>query len=518
MTGSHDRQGQALVRCAVLGCGNVGSALISLLVNGRDEIRKRSGIDLEIAGVAVRDTAKERPLLPDALSRELFTDDPFALVDDSSVDVVVELIGGISPAGQVIDRAIASGKSVVSANKELLATRGADLVAAAASAGVDLLYEAAVAGAIPIVRLLSESLAVEQVYRVAGIMNGTTNYVLTSMSEDGIGYEEALSRAQSLGLAESDPAADVDGHDAAAKVAILSSIAYGCDVRLDDISREGITGVRAVDVEYARQMGYVIKLLAIAESVAGSGAAPIAAPIATRPARSVAAPSVANADVIAGGNTWDVTVAGNAIMDTGAAVASAGGAARGQVLGNQLGNQFANIPEISVRVYPAMVPVSHPLASVRGSYNAVYVEGMSCGQIMLYGQGAGGVPTASAVLGDLVDAATRRLAGHRPYGSSIPVRKAAPRARISPPDRLRCAWYLNMDVTDRPGVLASVARVFGDNDISIRSMEQVGMGDEARLVFVTHEALEGNVQRTLTELRQLDAVEDIGGILRVFGA
>jgi homoserine dehydrogenase len=496
----------------------VGSALISLLVNGRDEIRKRSGIDLEIAGVAVRDTAKERPLLPDALSRELFTDDPFALVDDSSVDVVVELIGGISPAGQVIDRAIASGKSVVSANKELLATRGADLVATAASAGVDLLYEAAVAGAIPIVRLLSESLAVEQVYRVAGIMNGTTNYVLTSMSEDGIGYEEALSRAQSLGLAESDPTADVDGHDAAAKVAILSSIAYSCDVRLDDIAREGITGVRAVDVEYARQLGYVIKLLAIAESVAEPGAAPGAA----QPARSVAVPSVANSGAIAGGNTRDITVAGNAIMSTGGAVVSTGGAVDGQVSGNQsgdqLGDQLVNMPEISVRVYPAMVPVSHPLASVRGAYNAVYVEGMSCGQIMLYGQGAGGVPTASAVLGDLVDAATRRLAGHRPYGSSIPVRRVAPRARISPPDRLRCAWYLNMDVTDRPGVLASVAQVFGDNDISIRSMEQVGMGDEARLVFVTHEALEGNVQRTLTELRQLDVVEDVGGILRVFGA
>ncbi len=435
------------IRCAILGCGNVGSALVSQLAEGHDDIVKRTGVDIEIAGIAVKDVAKHRNTDVD---RTLFTDDPFALVDDNSVDIVVELIGGMDPASRLIDMAIGKGKSVVSANKELLARRGSDLLSAAASAGVDLFYEAAVGGAIPVVRLLSESLAAERLYRVSGIVNGTTNFVLSSMSEEGIDYNEALEEAQRLGLAESDPSADVDGYDAAAKAAILAGISYRCDVRLDDVAHEGITKVRAEDVQYARQLGYVIKLLAVTE----------------------------------------------------------------------LSRQGDTVPQVSVRVYPAMVPVSHPLASVRGAYNAVFIEGERCGEIMLYGQGAGGAPTASAVMGDLVDAAIKRLAGHRPYASMIPARESvlrAPRARVSPPSDLRCAWYINMDVRDKPGVLAAVAKVFGDNEVSIRSMEQVGMGGEARLVFVTHEAREGDIDQTLEELNGLGAVENIGGILRVFG-
>ncbi len=441
------------IRCAILGCGNVGSALVSQLVASHDDIVKRTGVDIEIAGIAVRNVAKHENADVD---KAFFTNDPFALVNDSSVDIVVELIGGMDPASQLIDRAIETGKSVVSANKELLAKRGSDLVSAAASAGVDLFYEAAVAGAIPIVRLLAESLAAERLYRVSGIVNGTTNFVLSSMSEEGIDYHEALGEAQRLGLAESDPSADVDGHDAAAKAAILASIAYRCDVRLDDVVREGITKVRAEDVQYARQLGYVIKLLAVTELNQ-----------------------------------------------------------RGQL--DTSGNKTPQTPQVSVRVYPAMVPISHPLASVRGAHNAVFIEGERCGEIMLYGQGAGGVPTASAVMGDLVDAATKRLAGHHPYASMIPARESVPRAQVSPSSDLRCAWYINMDVRDQPGVLAAVAKVFGDNEVSIRSMEQVGMGSEARLVFVTHAAREGGIDKTLEDLNGLGAVENIGGILRVFG-
>ena len=432
---------------------------MSQLIIGHDDIVERTGVDIEIAGIAVRDVAKHRDAKHAYIDGSLFTDDPFALVNDSSVDIVVELIGGTDPASQLIDRAIETGKSVVSANKELLARRGSDLVSAAASAGVELLYEAAVAGAIPVVRLLAESLAAEQLYRVSGIVNGTTNFVLSAMSEEGVDYHEALEEAQRLGLAESDPSADVDGYDAAAKAAILASIAYRCDVRLDDVAREGITRVRAEDVQYARQLGYIIKLLAVTELNQKS---------------------------------------------------------RSHASGSQV-SQVPSVPQVSVRVYPAMVPISHPLASVRGAHNAVFIEGERCGEIMLYGQGAGGVPTASAVMGDLVDAAVKRLAGHQPYVSMVPARELVPRAYVIPPSELRCAWYINMDVRDQPGVLAAVAHVFGDNGVSIRSMEQVGLGSEARLIFVTHEAREGDIDKTLEELHGLGAVENIGGILRVFG-
>ncbi len=465
------------IRCAILGCGNVGSALVSQLIVGHDDIVKRTGVDIEIAGIAVRDVAKHRDAKHGYIDGSLFTDDPFALVNDSSVDIVVELIGGTDPASQLIDRAIETGKSVVSANKELLARRGSDLVSAAASAGVELLYEAAVAGAIPVVRLLAESLAAEQLYRVSGIVNGTTNFVLSAMSEEGVDYHEALEEAQRLGLAESNPSADVDGYDAAAKAAILAGIAYRCDVRLDDVAREGITRVRAEDVQYARQLGYIIKLLAVTEL--NQKSRPNVSE--NQASQAPTAPQVSQAPTV-----------------PQAPAAS-------------------TVPQVSVRVYPAMVPVSHPLASVRGAHNAVFIEGERCGEIMLYGQGAGGVPTASAVMGDLVDAAAKRLAGHQPYASMVPAREPVPRAYVIPPSELRCAWYINMDVRDQPGVLAAVAHVFGDNGVSIRSMEQVGMGSEARLIFVTHEAREGDIDKTLEELHGLGAVENIGGILRVFG-
>jgi homoserine dehydrogenase len=315
---------------------------------------------------------------------------------------------------------------------------GAELAEVAASAGVDLLYEAAVGGAIPIIRPLRESLAGEQIVRVMGIVNGTTNFILTRMEEGGSSYEDALAEAQSLGLAERDPSADVEGHDAAAKAAILAALAFGSDVVDADVHREGITSISAADVAYANRLGYAVKLLAVAELVDGG-------------------------------------------------------------------------PEVSVRVHPAMVPHTHPLASVRGAFNAVFVEGAVSGELMLYGRGAGGGPTASAILGDLVDASRNLRAGApapAPKRTSIAVRAQS---------EMRSAFYLSMDVADRPGVLAAVAKIFGDHDVSIRAMEQVGLAEEARLIFLTHVAREGDLLATIDELRMHQAVDRVSGVLRVIG-
>jgi homoserine dehydrogenase len=421
------------VRVAVLGCGNVGGALVELLTTRGDEIAERTGLRLELVGVSVLDLQRARSV---TVPPGLLTDDPKELVERPGVDVVVELIGGLDPARTLVETALRAGRPVVTANKALLAQAGAELADLASANGVDLLYEASVAGAIPVIRPLRESLAGERVMRVMGIVNGTTNYILTRMAEDGLDYADALAEAQSLGLAERDPTADVEGDDAAAKAAILAGLAFGSDVVGDDVHREGITGVRAMDVAYAARLGYVVKLLAVAELVDGG-------------------------------------------------------------------------PDVSVRVHPAMVPRSHPLASVRGAFNAVFVEGEAAGELMLYGRGAGGAPTASAVLGDLIDAA-RNLTQGAP--APAPRRGAT---RVRPIDELRSAFYLNLEVVDRPGVLAAVATVFGNHGVSIRTMEQEGLGAEARLIFLTHAAREGDVQATLDDLRGLAAVDRVGAVLRV---
>jgi len=332
------------------------------------------------------------------------------------------------------------GKPVVTANKELISTHGAELLAAAENGGVDLFYEASVAGAIPLVRLLNDSLAGERIARVMGIVNGTTNYMLTSMSEEGSEYASALAEAQSLGYAEADPTADVEGFDARAKAAILAGIAFDADVVPSDVYTEGITSIGASDIAFAHKLGYEVKLLAVAERV-GNG-----------PATAVA-----------------------------------------------------------VRVHPAMVPREHPLASVRGAFNAVFVEGDTAGELMVYGRGAGGMATASAVLGDVVAAAHHR----REETRGRAVRRE--RVEISPISALSTQYYLALDVKDQPGVLASVARVFGEHHVSIRSMEQIGLGDGARLVFITHTAVEADVQATLASLAELDVVAHVGALLRVIG-
>ncbi len=429
------------VRIGLLGCGNVGAPLVELIDSRRDAIAARTGLRLEVTRVAVRSLAKERPVdLPEGV----LTLDAAGLAVDPDVDVVVEVIGGIEPARELVLAALKAGKPVVTGNKELLANVGADLFAAAEEAGVDLLFEAAVAGGIPFIRPLRESLAGERIDRIMGIVNGTTNYILTRMTEAGASYADALSEAQSLGYAERDPTADVEGHDAAAKAAIIASIAFGVRVVAGDVYDEGISRITRADIDYAAKMGYVIKLLAIAEQHDGPG-------------------------------------------------------------------NEGHAGEVAVRVHPAMVPADHPLASVRDSFNAVFVQGAAVGDLMFYGRGAGGAPTASAVLGDVIDAALNRTRGsHATVG-------ALAKARIRPIDEVETAYYLNLDVFDRPGVLAAVAGVFGEHDVSIRSMEQEGLGGEARLVFITHVAREAAVQATIRDLHHLDAVDRITSVLRVIG-
>ncbi|MGH9076763.1 MAG: homoserine dehydrogenase [Acidimicrobiales bacterium] len=429
------------VRVGLLGCGHVGGALARLLVTDGGRISARTGLDLQLAAVAVRSLARHRELeLPDGV----LGPDPRAVVSDPSIDIVVEVIGGIEPARGLILDALKSGKAVVTANKELLANCGPELFEAAAAAGVDLLFEAAVAGGIPLIRPLRESLAGERILRVMGIVNGTTNYILSRMTESGASFEDALVEAQGLGFAERDPTADVEGFDAAAKAAILANVAFGARVVAGDVYREGIDAITTADIAVARRMGYVIKLLAVVEA------------------------------------------------DPSGATAS-----------------------ISVRVHPAMVPANHPLASVRDSFNAVFVVGEALGDLMLLGRGAGGMPTASAVLGDVLDAAHNRLVGGA--GRSLALRQVP----LRPIDDVVSAYYLTLAVADRPGVLHAVSGVLGANRVSIRSMEQEASEkertcpDDARLVFVTHPAVERDVRACLDDLRQLDAVHRVGSLIRV---
>ena len=423
------------VRIGLLGCGNVGAALYRLVELQAPVIEARTGVRLSVTGIAVRNMSRERDV---AVPSNLLTRDPHGLVVSNDVDVVVEVIGGIEPARELISTALAAGKPVVTANKELLANVGAELFASADAAGVDLLFEAAVAGGIPVVRALRESLRGEPISRVMGIINGTTNFILTKMAEEDAEYGTALAEAQRLGFAERDPTADVEGFDAGAKAAILASIAFGAKVVAGDVYHEGISRVTAADIAVARRLGYVIKLLGIAERDRGSG-------------------------------------------------------------------------EIGVRVHPAMVPTNHPLASVRESFNAVFVEGDAVGSLMFYGRGAGGNPTASAVLGDVIDAAVNLVKGT--HGALGTFGKAV----IRPIDETSAEYLLSMEVADKPGVLHAVTGTFARHGVSIRAAEQEGIGADARLVFITHEAKESAVQATVRELRDMDVVRQVGGLLRVIG-
>ena len=421
-----------VVRIGVIGHGTVGAAFVKLVKQQSDTIAARSGVRLEIARVAVRNTATHAG----SLVADVLTQDADFVVSDPTVDLVVELMGGIDEARALILKALASGKPVVTANTALIATHGAELFAAADKSGIDLLFEAAVCGGIPLIRPLRESLRGEPIRRVLGIVNGTTNYILTKMSEDGASYADALAGAQQLGYAEADPTADVEGLDAAAKISIIASIAFGANVVAGDVYSEGITKITAADIAIAHRLGYAVKLLAIAELEKSSGS-------------------------------------------------------------------------VSVRVHPAMVPHHHPLASVRDAFNAVVVDGEASGSLMFYGRGAGGDPTASSVLGDVIDAAINLNKGaHATLG-------VLTKAKLLPMAQTSCEYLIPLEVADKPGVLHAVTGIFANNNVSIRAAEQDGIGSGARLVFLTHMANEAAVQACIAQLRNLDVVMHVGALLRV---
>jgi homoserine dehydrogenase len=418
----------------LLGAGTVGGTLISRLVGESEAIAMKTGLTFDVRRVGVRDVSRERPF---PVSEGMLTDQLAEVINDPSVDLVVELMGGLDPAGDLVLAALEAGKPVISANKELVAARGPELIAAAERSGVPFLFEAAVGGGIPIIRPLSETLAGEKIDRVLGIVNGTTNYILTQMSEHGTTYLAALEEAKELGYAEPDPTADVSGADAAAKAAILASLAFGNWVGIDDVYHEGIEDVTAVDIEFAADFGYSVKLMAVCDRI-GEG--------------------------------------------------------------------------VNARVHPAMIPLDHPLASIRGATNAIFIEGPTIDSLLFSGPGAGGEPTATAVLGDMIDAARETLAGAQ----------VAPRIRFSPGELVpfedvATEWYVRLVVDDKPGVLAKVASGFGDAGVSIKSVWQEGSDEEAALIVVTHLASERSQREALESLRSIDEVIDIGSVIRVLG-
>ena len=423
---------ERVVRVGLLGAGTVGSGVWRILHEHADSIATRTGAHIEVTRVAVRDRSRPRDV---AIPDHVLGDDAMAVVEADDVDLVVEVMGGREPAGTLIRRALELRKPVVTANKELIAHEGPALTAMARAAGVDLAFEAAVAGGIPIIRPLRASLAGDRVTRVVGILNGTTNYILTRMTEAGEDFADVLADAQAAGYAEADPSADVDGHDAAAKTAILATLAFDVAVHADDVYREGIRGVSAADLRVAQRLGYVIKLIGVANVVDG---------------------------------------------------------------------------RVGVRVHPAMLPADHPLASVRGVFNAVYVEADATGPLMFYGKGAGAMPTGAAVVGDVIDAA-RGLVHTTTRPSDVHVGPAD----LRPIAELRTQYCVRLEVDDRPGVLAEVARSFGAHDVSIAQVWQDGVADGAELVLVTHRSREADLRATVDALERVDSVRRVAGVIRV---
>ena len=422
---------QKTLRVGMLGCGVVGSEVARLLAANQSDLTARAGGNLLLSKVGVRNLNRSN------ISNELLTTDLESIVNSPDIDLIIEVIGGIEPARSLILSALKNGKSVVTANKALLAKHGGELFAAADSNGVDLYYEASVAGAIPILRPLRESLVGDHIERIMGIVNGTTNFILTKMDESGAAFGDALAEAQALGFAEADPTADVEGFDAAAKAAILAGLAFHTRVTDADVYREGITKITDTDVAVAKSLDLVVKLLAIAELSEG---------------------------------------------------------------------------KISVRVHPTLISRSHPLASVRESFNAVFVESESAGAMMFYGRGAGGEPTASAILGDLV-----AVARHRISGGLGPRESDYADLAIAPMGTTKTRYLIRLDVADRPGVLASVAQTFAKHGVSIQTVRQTGLDDAAELIVMTHAGRDEALAATVAELKSLDAVKDVASVIRVEG-
>jgi homoserine dehydrogenase len=419
----------------MLGCGVVGSSVARLLQEDSGDFAARSGANLKLVKVAVKNLSTKR----DFVSSSILTDDSASVVSDPSIDIVIEVMGGIEPARELILSAIKNGKSIITANKALLALHGAELFEAADKNKVDLYYEAAVGGAIPILRPMRESIVGDHVHRVMGIVNGTTNYILTKMDEEGSAFADVLKEAQSLGFAEADPTADIEGHDAAAKAAILAGLAFHSRVTSNDVYCEGISKISARDVEVARDMDHVIKLLAIAELTSNN--------------------------------------------------------------------------QVSVRVHPTLISRQHPLASVRNAFNAVFVEAESAGELMFYGRGAGGAPTASAILGDLIAIARNKTRGGEGHGESDYADLA-----IAPIDDVMSRYLIRLDVADKPGVLATVAQLFASHTVSIETVRQSGRGDSAELIVATHSAPEASLKKTVTALAKSDVVKSVESVLRIEGS
>lgn len=419
----------------MLGCGVVGSNVARLLQEDSGDFAARSGATLTLAKVAVKNLNAKRENIP----AEILTGDANSVVTDPNIDIVIEVMGGIEPARELLLTAIKNGKSIITANKALLALHGAELFEAADKNGVDLYYEAAVGGAIPILRPMRESIVGDHVHRVMGIVNGTTNYILTKMDEEGSAFADVLKEAQALGFAETDPTADIEGHDAAAKAAILAGLAFHTRVSSNDVYCEGISKLTARDVAVAKDMDHVIKLLAIAELTKDN--------------------------------------------------------------------------RVSVRVHPTLVPKHHPLAAVRNAFNAVFVEAESAGELMFYGRGAGGAPTASAVLGDLIAVARNKARGVEGHGETDYADLA-----IAPIDDVNSRYLIRLEVADKPGVLATVAQLFASNHVSIETVRQSGRGDSAELIVATHSAPESALKGTVAALAKNDVVKNVESVLRVEGS
>ena len=425
------------IRIGLLGAGSVGSQVARLLIENREELAKRVGAELELVGIAVRNKNAKRDV---DLPKELITEDAESVILGS--DIVIELAGGIEPAKTWIKMALNAGADVITANKALIAADGSELTALAQQFGAQLYYEAAVGGAIPIIRPLRASLAGDKINRVMGIVNGTTNYILDQMETTGASFEDALNEAQALGYAEADPTADVEGFDAASKAAILAGLAFHSEMPVEKVYREGITSITALQIETARQAGYTVKLLAICERAGENGEGLVA------------------------------------------------------------------------RVHPTLIPVDHPLAAVRGAYNAVFVEAESAGRLMFYGAGAGGKETASAVLGDLVSAAKRHLAGGPGLGDSTHAD-----LEVLPVQAIFTRFQITLEVVDQPGVLASVAKQFADNDVSVETVAQSAGTDSdlALLTVMTHSASEAALERLVAELAKNTSVKKVSSVIRVEG-
>lgn len=422
------------VRIALLGLGNVGSGVWKILNTNKKEIKRRSGYDIEVAKILVRDKGKARSVeVPESMLTTSFEE----IINDDSIRIVVELMGGVDPAKDYMMRAIKKKKHVVTANKFVLATHGNELLEAAKAEGIMLYYEASVAGGIPIIHGISESLTANKIVEILGIINGTTNYILTKMSQDGMEFEEALKEAQQKGYAEADPTSDIEAYDAMYKLAILSSLSFGSRVHVDSIFREGITAIKSMDIQYAKEFGYVIKLLAIGKE---------------------------------------------------------------------------NNGELELRVHPAMIPATHPLANVNDAFNAIFIKGNAVGDLMLYGRGAGDLPTGSAVVGDIISVLRNNIDDLTPadnnYGNS--------RLKVQSMDKTVCKYYLRFTVNDTPGTLGEIAAIFGNNSVSLASVIQKGKANEVvPLVFVTHETAEINLKNAIKEIKKLPTVVNVENIIRV---